>query len=62
MGMFRMPDELDVVLLRGRAVYVSTAGRCPTPLSKDAGQTSMICKKAFSLQDFPLEPGSALSP
>lgn len=61
MSMFWTPDELDVVLLRGRAAYVSTAGCWPTPQSEDAGLTSMICKKAISLQDFPLEPGSAES-
>lgn len=61
MGMFGMPAELDVVLLRGRAAYVNTAGRWPTIQSEDAGLTSMICKKAISLQDFPLKPGSALS-
>lgn len=52
MSMFWMPDELDVVLLRGRAAYVSIAGCRPIPQSKDAGQTSVNRKKAFSLQDF----------
>lgn len=62
MSMFWMLDEIDVVLLRGRAAYVSNAGRRPIPQSKDAGQTSVNCKKAFSLQDFLLEPGSAPGP
>lgn len=42
-----MPDELDVVLLRGRAAYVSTTGPCPTPQSEDVGQTCMNCKKGL---------------
>lgn len=49
MSMFWVPDELDVVLLRCRAAYVSTIGCCPIPQSKDAGQTSVNSKKALSL-------------
>ncbi|KAI9544603.1 hypothetical protein NQZ68_001476 [Dissostichus eleginoides] len=56
-----MPDELDAVLLGGRAAYVSTEGCCPIPQSKDAGQTRGNRKKAISLQDFPLQPGRAPS-
>lgn len=53
--------SLNVVLLKDRAVYVSSAGCWPTPQSEDAAPTSMICKKAISLQDFPLKPGIVLS-
>lgn len=34
--LFGMPDEVDVVLVRGRAACVSTAGRRPRPQSADA--------------------------
>jgi len=57
-----MPGELEVVLLRGRPAYVSTTGSRPIPQSKDAGQTSVNCKKAFFMQDFLLKPGSSPSP
>lgn len=61
--LFGMPDEVDVVLLRGRAACVSTAGVRPRPQSADAVLDKReLQKRAISLQDFPLEPGSARKP
>lgn len=61
--LFGMPDEVDVVLLRGRAACVSTAGGGPRPQSADAALDKReLQKRAISLQDFPLEPGSARKP
>lgn len=62
--LFGVWDEVVVVLLRGRrAACVSTAGGRPRPQSADAALDKReLQKRAISLQDFPLEPGSARRP